>query len=223
MKGWWCVRMRSRGWRPRPRPRPFGARSSFIHWATGPMMRASSSCSPRYPPSLEQRRDVSCVRAADSPRVPRVGAARRATVRRARSRGIVASACGSVRLLRAGWGGQLTGRLLAGSTPGGRSRDPYRLCSVVNVRSFSEGIRARSAHIRRWLGVGAPRRTCKKLSRGLVSVTLKSSGTILNVAHSVRTLHVFQRSSLGLPEAGGRGRGTDLPIGRMSTLRPGAA
>ena len=93
----------------------------------------------------------------------------------------------------------------------------------LNVRSFSEGIRGRSAHIRRWLGVGAPRRTCKKLSRGLVSVTLKSSGTILNVAHCVRTLHVFQRSSLGLPEAGGRGRGTDLPIGRMPTLRPGAA
>ena len=43
----------------------------------------------------------------------------------------------------------------------------------LNVRSFSEGIRGRSAHIRRWLGVGAPRRTCKKLSRGLVSVTLK--------------------------------------------------
>ena len=93
----------------------------------------------------------------------------------------------------------------------------------MNVRGLSEGIRGRSTHIGRWLGVGAPRRTCKKLSRGLVSVTLKSSGTILNVAHSVRTLHLFQRSSLGLPDAGGRGRGTDLPIGRMPTLRPGAA
>ena len=37
----------SRGWRPRRRPRPFGAHSTSIPWATGPTMRASSSCSPR--------------------------------------------------------------------------------------------------------------------------------------------------------------------------------
>ena len=43
--------------------------------------------------------------AAASPRVRRVGAGRQATVRRALSRGISACACGSVRLLRAGWGG----------------------------------------------------------------------------------------------------------------------